>query len=60
LSLFSLNNEDIDLNLKTTGKQLLIVSAGLATYRINVDILAPTKARVILGGLPIHLISLQR
>ena len=35
LSLFNLNNEEIDLNLRTTGTQLIILSAGYGTYRIN-------------------------
>jgi hypothetical protein len=37
-----------------------MVSAGLGTYRINPEVTSPTKARCIMGGLPIHLISLQR
>ena len=57
LSLFNLNNEDVDLNLRTTGTQLIILSAGYGTYRINQDILRPTKARCLLGGLPITIVS---
>jgi hypothetical protein len=60
LTLFNLNNEDMDLNLRTTGAQLFIVSAGQGTYRINSSMLSPTKNRCILGGLPVHLICLQR
>ena len=45
LALFNLNNEEIDINLRATGCQLIILSAGSATYRVNKDIISPTKSR---------------
>jgi len=53
LSLFNLNNEEIDQNLRNTGQQLMIVTAGHGAYRVNIDIIEPTKSRIILGGIPI-------
>jgi hypothetical protein len=32
---------------------LIIVSAGKGYYKINADIIEPTKSRVLLGGIPI-------
>jgi hypothetical protein len=51
--LFLLINEDIDQSLKITGTQLMILTAGSGTYRINPGMESPTKDRIILGGLPI-------
>ena len=59
LALFNLNNEEEDQNLKSTGQQLLIVTAGYGAYRINANVTEPTKSRVLLGGIPIQLISLN-
>ena len=59
LALFNLNNEEEDQNLKSTGQHLLIVTAGCGTYRINANVIEPTKSRVVLGGIPIQLISLN-
>jgi hypothetical protein len=50
-------NEDIDQNLKITGSQLLILTAGSGSYRVNPGMVSPTKDRIILGGLPILMIS---
>eukprot|EP00347_Sterkiella_histriomuscorum_P009116 403342460 len=58
LALFNLNNEEEDQNLKTTGQQLMIISAGSGSYRVNADIVDPTKSRVLLGGIPIQIVSL--
>ena len=60
LALFNLNNEEEDQNLKSTGQQLLIVTAGFGAYRINANVIEPTKSRVILGGIPIQLISMNQ
>jgi hypothetical protein len=38
---------------------LLIVTAGVGTYRINANVIEPTKSRVLLGGIPIQMISLN-
>jgi len=57
LTLFELVNEDIDQKLKMTGCSLMLLTAGAATYKVNPDIISPTKGRCILGGLPVHLIS---
>jgi len=59
LALFNLNNEEEDQNLKSTGQQLLIVTAGQGAYRINANVIEPTKSRVLLGGIPIQLISMK-
>ena len=60
LALFNLNNEEIDINLRATGCQLIILSAGSATYRVNKDIISPTKSRLLLGGTPVALICLTK
>jgi len=60
LALFNLNNEEVDMNLRTTGTQILILTAGMATYRVNKAIIAPTKSRILLGGIQIKLISFAR
>lgn len=60
LALFNLNNEEEDQNLRQTGQQLLIITAGYGAYRINANVVEPTKSRVLLGGIPIQLISLNR
>jgi hypothetical protein len=57
LTLFHLVNDDIDQNLKVTGAQLMILSAGTGTYRVVPAIANPTKDRIICGGLPVNLIS---
>lgn len=31
----------------------MIISAGSGSYRVNADIVEPTKTRVLLGGIPI-------
>lgn len=59
LSLFDLNNENMDQNLKKTGHQLLVLSAGAGFWRINAAMLRPTKSRVLLGGTPVRVICLQ-
>lgn len=43
ISLFNLNNEDVDQNLKCTGHQLMIISAGIGVYRVNPEMMRPTK-----------------
>ena len=53
MSLFNLNNENIDQNLKKTGHSLIIVTAGTGAYRVNTEIINPTKSRVLIGGTPI-------
>ena len=58
--MFHLINEDKDQSLKCTGINLLILTAGQCTYRVNTDIISPTKQRVIVSGLPIQIISFQR
>ncbi|CDW71794.1 UNKNOWN [Stylonychia lemnae] len=60
LALFNLNNEEEDQNLKTTGQQLMIITGGTGQYRVNADIVEPTKSRVLLGGVPIQIISLNK
>ena len=57
---FNLINEATDLNLKCTGIFLMVLTAGQGTYRVNTEMISPTKSRAILGGLPIHMISFQR
>ena len=32
---------------------MLVVTAGFGAYRINANIVEPTKSRVLLGGIPI-------
>ncbi len=32
---------------------MLIVTAGSGAYRVNAEIVNPTKSRVLLGGIPI-------
>lgn len=51
--MFHLINEDTDKSLKCTGINLLLLTAGQGTYRVNTEIISPTKQRVILSGLPI-------
>ena len=46
LSLFDLNNENLDQNLKRTGHQLIVLTAGAGIYRVNADMIGPTKSRV--------------
>lgn len=60
LALFNLNNEETDLNLRTTGTQMIILTAGMATYRVNSGIISPTKERILLGGVQVKLISFAR
>jgi hypothetical protein len=60
VSMFNLINEDKDINLKCTGISMLILTAGQGTYRVNTEIISPTKSRAILSGLPIHILSFQR
>ena len=60
LALFNLNNEETDLNLRTTGTQMLLLTAGMATYRVNSGIISPTKERLLLGGVQVRLISFAR
>lgn len=60
LALFNLNNEEVDINLRTTGTQMLILTAGMATYRVNGGIIAPTKSRMLLGGVQVRMISFAR
>ena len=50
LALFNLNNEETDLNLRTTGTQMILITAGMATYRVNSGIISHTKERLLLGG----------
>ena len=50
LALFNLNNEETDINLRTTGTQMLLLTAGMATYRVHAEIISPTKSRLLLGG----------
>lgn len=59
LSLFNLNNENMDQNLKKTGHQLVILTAGTGSYRVNADMINPTKSRALLGGTPIQIVSFQ-
>ena len=35
------------------------MTAGYGAYRINANVIEPTKSRVLLGGIPIQLISLN-
>ena len=35
----------------------MLLTAGSGTYKVNYEMVPPTKNRCILGGLPIHLIS---
>ena len=60
LALFNQNNAEIDINLRTTGTYLMILTAGCATYRVNSDIISPTKSRILLGGIPVHMISFAK
>ena len=53
LSLFELNNEEADQSLTNTGQQLIIISAGYGAYRVNADIVEPSKSRILLGGIPV-------
>lgn len=53
LALFNLNNEEVDQNLRTTGTQMLLLTAGQATYRVNSAIISPTKSRLLLGGVQV-------
>ena len=53
LTLFNLNNENMDQNLKKTGHKLIILTAGNGFYRVNSEMISPTKSRVLLGGTPI-------
>jgi len=39
---------------------MLMLTAGMATYRVNSEIIAPTKGRIILGGVPVKMISFAR
>jgi len=39
---------------------LNILSAGLGTYRINTDVVEPTKQRCLLGGIVVNIISFAR
>lgn len=39
---------------------MLIITAGHGVYRINANVIEPTKSRVVLGGIPIQLISLNQ
>ena len=48
----------MDQNLKKTGHQLIILSAGAGAYRVNAEMIIPTKSRALLGGTPIQIISL--
>jgi hypothetical protein len=57
LTLFNLNNENMDQNLKKTGHQLLILIAGTGSFKINAEMLEPTKSRALLGGTPITIVS---
>ena len=43
-----------------TGVSIMILTAGCATYRVNSDIISPTKSRVILAGIPVHMISFSK
>ena len=38
----------------------MILTAGCATYRVNADIIAPTKSRILLGGIPVHMVSFAK
>ena len=60
LALFNQNNQEIDLNLRTTGTYMMILTAGCATYRVNSDIITPTKSRILLGGIPVHMVSFAK
>ena len=60
LSLFNQGNQEIDLNLKMTGVSIMLLTAGCATYKVNADIIAPTKSRVVLAGVPIQMISFSK
>ena len=60
MALFNLNNEEVDQNLRTTGTQLLLLTAGQATYRVNPAIISPTKSRLLLGGVQVKMISFAR
>jgi len=56
----ALLNEEVDLNLKATGIHLIVITAGQGVWRINPELFKPTKSRVSLGGLPVHVVSLNR
>ena len=43
-----------------TGTQLMILTAGQGTYRVNANIVSPTKSRCLLGGLPVQMVSFAR
>ena len=60
LACFNQGNQEIDINLKMTGVSIMILTAGCATYRVNSDIISPTKSRVILAGIPVHMISFSK
>jgi len=45
--------------LKKTGHQLIIVTAGQGVYRVNANMINHTKSRALLGGTPVHLVSLS-
>ena len=46
--------------MRTTGTYLMILTAGCATYRVNSDIITPTKSRILLGGIPVHMVSFAK
>ena len=60
LALFNQGNQEVDINLKMTGVSMMILTAGCATYKVNSDIISPTKSRVILSGIPVHMISFSK
>lgn len=39
---------------------MLIVTAGSGAYRVNAEIVNPTKSRVLLGGIPIQIVSMSK
>ena len=47
----------MDQNLKKTGHKLIVLTAGNGFYRVNADMISPTKSRVYLGGTPIQMVS---
>jgi len=38
----------------------MIITGGSGQYRVNAEIVEPTKSRVLLGGVPIQIISLNK
>lgn len=56
--MFNLNNENMDQNLKKTGHQLIALIAGTGAYKVNAEMVNPTKSRALLGGTSIQIVSL--